>query len=745
MGNQTCASTIWSEKDQIQSSQQSFPNPDVATVSIVPMSGPRALEDDTFPFAGLSDIAEAESWRKEINRPPYHMHKWWAQRLGTVFRAIVIGAFAPAGANILDLFYKPIRIKDAVVFDPFMGSGTTIGEACKVGARAIGRDINPIAHFLVRNAFASHDRKAILSTYSSIEHDVAEEVCRYYRTTLSSGTSVDVLYYFWVKVVSCPNCDSPVDLFSSRIFARHAYPKKFAAARSVCPTCGGINKVHVHSCKVCCDTCGEIYNPQLGSAQGQRATCPVCSHTFPIAKTIRETRIPPRHRLYAKLVLMPDGSKMYMAADREDRALYDDAQSALAKANNAYPLAEIQPGYNTNQVLGYNYRHWHEMFNDRQLLCLSILAARIRSIESPRLRELFVCLLSGTLEFYNMFASYKGEGTGAVRHMFAHHILKPERMPLEANLWGTPKSSGAFSTLFASRVLRALDYADNPFEIYPSKLNGTKRNQKIYGLSQKIGFSIAEDYSTFLNSHHVYLSCGDSGKTDLPDRAVDAVITDPPFFDNVHYSQLADFFYVWQQHILDGNSPHTTSTTRSEREVQHSVASTFTERLISVLREVHRVLRDDGILAFTYHHSRPEGWSAVLIALLESDFRITAAHPIKSEMSVAMPKHQAKEPINLDIVIVCRKELSFAAHVNGDNIWKLVSSVAANQVKRLSGSGRPLSQGDIRVIIMAQLIRQLSAFGNKREALLVLEASADQIKALIVKLHVGSADSRLHN
>ena len=47
-----------------------------------------------------------------------------------------------------------------------------------------------------------------------------------------------------------------------------------------------------------------------------------------------------------------------------------------------------------------------------------------------------------------MFASYKGEGTGAVRHMFAHHILKPERVPLEANLWGTPKSSGSFSTMF---------------------------------------------------------------------------------------------------------------------------------------------------------------------------------------------------------------------------------------------------------------------------------------------------------
>ncbi len=48
---------------------------------------PRAIEDDAFPFEALSDVAEIESWRKEINRPLYHIHKWWAQRLGAVFRS----------------------------------------------------------------------------------------------------------------------------------------------------------------------------------------------------------------------------------------------------------------------------------------------------------------------------------------------------------------------------------------------------------------------------------------------------------------------------------------------------------------------------------------------------------------------------------------------------------------------------------------------------------------------------------
>jgi hypothetical protein len=193
-----------------------------------------------------------------------------------------------------------------------------------------------------------------------------------------------------------------------------------------------------------------------------------------------------RHRLYAKLVLTAQGRKIYLEATAEDRALYESAEQELKQRENAFPVVPIEPGYNTNQALGYNYRFWHEMFNARQLLAISILADRVRRIEDRVLRELFTCLLSGALEFNNMFASYKGEGTGAVRHMFAHHILKPERVPLEANLWGTPKSSGSFSTMFESRIRRALDYADNPFELHVCERDGKKSVAKIHGLSDRI-------------------------------------------------------------------------------------------------------------------------------------------------------------------------------------------------------------------------------------------------------------------
>lgn len=702
---------------------------------LMPFTGPCALEDDDFPFEVISDVAEVESWRKEINRPIYHIHKWWAQRLGTVFRAVALGAFAPSGTDIRSAFYRRVRARNRIVFDPFMGSGTSIGEAAKLGARVIGRDINPVAHFLVRNALAHHDREAVLRTFKEIERDVADQIRSRYRTTMPDGEEADVLYYFWVKQVDCPKCSTSVDLFSSRIFAKHACPSRFPNAKATCPVCGDVNDVLHDANQANCKNCHAGYNPQCGPAKGHKAICPNCDHDFPIAKTVREKKAPPEHRLYAKLVLTSDGKKAYATISSEDRKSYLYAEEALAERPNAYPIVGIGPGYNTNQALGYNYRYWHEMFNPRQLLCLSILADRIREIPESALRDLFTCLFSGMLEFNNLFASYKGEGTGAVRHMFSHHILKPERVPVEANVWGTPKSSGSFMTMFERRICRALDYAECPFELkLHNGIGNMKKSEKIFGLSQPLGFEIAEDFMAFKDGKSVYLSCGDSSATDIEDGVVDAIITDPPFFDNVHYSQLADFFHVWQRHLLDEKGLQARNSTRSSAEVQNSDAAAFTERLSSVWTECHRVLSDNGVLAFTYHHSRSEGWSSVLHALMKADFGISAAFPIKAELSVAMPKHQAKEPIDLDIILVCRKRIMLEKQEGNGDLWEIIRAKAEHQVAQLRQSGRKLSRNDVKIIVMAQLIRQLSHFEEMDTALIFLHDSSSDIENAIEML-----------
>src|SRR2546430_17480957 len=99
------------------------------------------IETDRFPFEFLSRLAEQESWRKEVHRPVYHVHKWWAKRLGSVFRGILLGCMLDAGHDLASTYYDTHAFDGRVLLDPFMGSGTTVGEGHKLGLTALGRDI----------------------------------------------------------------------------------------------------------------------------------------------------------------------------------------------------------------------------------------------------------------------------------------------------------------------------------------------------------------------------------------------------------------------------------------------------------------------------------------------------------------------------------------------------------------------------------------------------------------------------
>src|SRR5262249_12211208 len=80
-----------------------------------------------------------------------------------------------------------------------------------------------------------------------------------------------------------------------------------------------------------------------------------------------------------------------------------------------------------------------------------------------------------------------------------------------------------------------------------------------------------------------------------------------------YYSELADFFYAWQQLGTVGRN----RTTRHEAEVQDTNANEFGRKLRNVFAECARVLKNDGLLIFTYHHSREEGWMALADAILQ--------------------------------------------------------------------------------------------------------------------------------
>ena len=676
--------------------------------------GRRAIECDEFPFEELSDIAHAESWRKEVNRPIYHIHKWWAQRLGSVFRAILIGALSPEKTDVLETFYSDVRFDDAVVLDPFMGSGTTIGEALKLGARAIGRDINPVSYLQARSALTLRDSESLLRAFHEIEKDVAAQIGEYFRGQLPDGTPCTVLYYFWVMQCRCPGCGVLIDLFSDYAFAGHVDRRRRPFVHVICPKCDDVTRHDSTISLATCWRCGHSFDFRSGPAHSRTATCTGCEERFLIADTIRATGGIPSYRMYAKMVLTPGGDKEYHPITDYDRLVHESAVSDVQARRHLIPSDKIEPGKNTDQMRRYGFSEWAQLFTQRQLAAASLIADRIRQLEDNNLRATFACFFSGVLEFNNLFASFKGEGTGAVRHMFHHHILKPERMALEANMWGTPKSSGAFSTLFQRRLLRAAQYAERPFELRLSADKARGSAVKAYGFSAPLlSLSSTESYTDFVRDGRLHLTCGESATLDLPAKCVDLVVTDPPFFDYVNYSELADFFFAWQKVMLAGADHFDANTTRSSGEVQHQDAAEFGTRLAAVFSEAVRVLKDDGLFVFTYHHARIAAWGGVLSALLTSGLRVVACHPVKSELSVATPKHKTRQPIQFDMVLVCRKAGQQQRSNGRAHMVPMADALrrAEAQVRRLHARDWELSRGDVRVIVLGQLVREFSHAG----------------------------------
>jgi putative DNA methylase len=643
-----------------------------------------------FPILEISKLAEKESWRKEINRPIYHLHKWWAQRLGSVFRAILIYLMKSSDEDTWRSFYAENHF-DKVILDPFMGSGTTLGEALKLGSRVVGCDINPISSFLVKQELTSVPIKALNEQMSKLENSVAPEIRKYY-TTIDPDTKerIPVLYYFWVKVAVTPDGEE-IPLFSDYVFSKNAYASKKPMAQIICPKCWGVLQERYDTTSAVCTHCGKEFNPQIGAVKGAFVTD---SHEqkYKIKSLLPENgRF--EERLFALLAITNDGTKKYLPVSAYDLALYRETIDRLSVEDLPLPTMAVRRSYNTDQARGYNYLTWRSFFNSRQQLCLGLLLKEILKINDDTIREQFLCLFSSTLEFNNMFCSYKGEGTGAVRPIFSNHILKPERTPLENSVWGSEKSSGCFSTLYRTRFLSAKTYLDNPFEIQIDENGQCKK----VAPNTKLRPAIVSDWTALSNtSEGALVLCGDSANVPLPDNSVDMVVTDPPYFDYIHYSELSDFFFAWLSPVLKKRYPYFEGETSGrENEVQHTSPDKFAKLLSRVFCECNRVMKDNAKLCFSFHHARPEGWTAIVEALVNSDFYVVEAFPVHAELMASTPKAGTKEPISLDTILVCSKN---------EQPLHRIEDMATRYFTIFNGMGKKLSRSDVFVIFAAQTL-----------------------------------------
>lgn len=192
----------------------------------------KAIEEG-FPIVEINRLAKPE---RNAFKPIYQMHKWFARRASCVFRAILLGAMKPAGTDIMEEFYKDHSddpdTKGVHILDPFMGGGTTIVEALRLGCRVTGIDLNPVAWFIVKSEVEPVDLEDLEAAFERLAErptssgkPLREELLQQYKTECpccgSGREEADSIYTFWVKSVTCtnPNCRQSVPLFKSYVIS----------------------------------------------------------------------------------------------------------------------------------------------------------------------------------------------------------------------------------------------------------------------------------------------------------------------------------------------------------------------------------------------------------------------------------------------------------------------------------------------------------------------------------------------
>ncbi len=296
---------------------------------------PRAIELG-FPIVEINRLAVPE---RNSFKPIYQMHKWFARRASCVFRAILLGSLKPAyrpdgsPVDLMEEFYKDHTddpdTKGMTVLDPFMGGGTTVVEALRLGCHVTGIDLNPVAWFIVKTEVEPVDLKALQKAFDRLaEKPVAwnggkplrETLLDLYRTEVEPGLEADVIYTFWVKHAICtdPTCGKEVPLFKDYIIARKT-PSVRYNPDVTCPHCKKTFDWEIEVASLIAEP-GLMVSAPRGSAGEGRPTqawsyAPhpekgvpakvLCPHCEDVGQPRRKQKKPKRKRVSLTVLLCP--------------------------------------------------------------------------------------------------------------------------------------------------------------------------------------------------------------------------------------------------------------------------------------------------------------------------------------------------------------------------------------------------------------------------------------------------------
>jgi putative DNA methylase len=616
--------------------------------------------------------------------------------------------YTRAYANIVDYVSR-----DAVVLDPTSGGGSIPFEALRTGFRVVANELNPVATTIL---YATLDYPARFGAklereisewgarlLDHLEHNTADcfadgqklpevEIQRFRaKFGRASDALLDVVNREWiqdflyVRQVTCPHCGGDAPLFNTFWLSKEASDPW--GVRVV--TGNGKVRFETYRAKNGRGPSGE--NPNDATVSRGTGQCIHCKQAIDSSEIKRQARGESAHgtwrdRLYCVVAVRMEPKldrngrpqryasgarkgeiktekvRYFRPPNERDLLALSNAERKLSEnwdrwdAEGLIPTEKFPDG-NDMRPVTYGMPRWCDMFTPRQLLGHVTLVEGLRALTPTILNKLGEEQGRAVLT-YLQFAIDKGvdynsrqtrwEFTrGVIKGNFGRHDFSLKWTFGEMTFTG-PDSGAAWGLKQASKAYKELAELLEPVH---SSTGGCPPIE-------------------ITNGDAAYMPV-------IQNNSVDLVCMDPPYYDNVQYAELSDFFYVWQKRTLSTLYPGLFNRRLTDKKSEAvanpardgsplSAKASYESRMGDIFRECRRVLKDDGIMTLMFTHKSQDAWETLTRSLIESGWTITACFPVESESSYSMHQKDMAAAAS-SIYLACRKR---ETETSGTAVWQ---------------------------------------------------------------------------
>ena len=557
-----------------------------------------------------------------------------------------------------DLLEHTWGTRELSELDPFAGGGSIPFEALRYGFTTIANDLNPVAATIL---------KATLDYPARFGPELAEDIKkwgnRWYELVKPKlqpffsplPPDAEGAAYLWARTVACPTTGKPVPLSPNWWLSKGNDPvavKLVAEAHMDVPQFVILKGDAVKRTK-----------PDEGTIGRGVGRSPWTGETISgdyIKAEAQAGRM--GQLLYAIAIKKPGSGFDFRAPTADDLAAAQRAEAELARKKPGWIAQDLIPtepfpGGNDKRPLYYGMPTWDLFFSPRQLLSKGTFIETLHQVVDEMKVELpeekltavqaYLGLALDKCVDYNCIFSTWEVTRQVVKHIFARHDFSMTWS------YGEFDSSGNLLPWAISQIVDA----------YTELGKLASPTQQSF-LSSNLGDPVSKLAVTRGSA---------ASMTKQPSGSIHNITVDPPYYDNVQYAELADFFYVWLKRSVGHLFPEffTDELTNKDDEAVANPArfesmgrkkkdlaeQDYEHKMAAAFREMHRVLHPHGVLTVMFTHKRVEAWDTLASALIGAGFTIKASWPVHTESEHSL--HQAKKNAAAStILLVCRKRPS---------------------------------------------------------------------------------------